>query len=154
MIFLHLSVYIPTTSDRGGGDFMAVDMVDRKIRLLWNNGGGASTKVITHNVTIDAATSRGNLLTDDHMWYKITAERTGNIGRLNVRKVKPVKKTFMSFISALIPTEKSQQPRRNLQNIYPFTITHTKAPIGPPKAIIPHSSFFQSINVTIAAFKK
>ena len=65
-------------------------MVDRKIRLLWNNGGGSATKIVTHNVTIESATSRGNLLTNEHMWYKITAERTGNIGRLNVRKVRPV----------------------------------------------------------------
>ena len=27
----------------------------------------------------------------DDLWYKITAERIGNIGRLNVRKGKPVK---------------------------------------------------------------
>lgn len=26
----------------------------------------------------------------EHMWYKITAERIANIGRLNVRKVKPI----------------------------------------------------------------
>ena len=26
----------------------------------------------------------------EHMWYKITAERIGNIGRLNVRRVRPV----------------------------------------------------------------
>ena len=101
-------MYIPTTSEEGrgsGGDFIAVDMVDRKIRLLWNNGGGASTKVITHNVTIEAATSRGNLLTDDHMWYKITAERVGNIGRLNVRKVKPVNQALfiiLQYLSGLL----------------------------------------------------
>ena len=94
--FLFIPVYIPTTGSSGGkggggsGDFFAVDMVDRKIRLLWNNGGGSATKIVTHNVTIESATSRDNLLTNEHMWYKITAERTGNIGRLNVRKVRPV----------------------------------------------------------------
>ena len=51
-------------------NFMALEMVDRKIRFLWNNG--AETMAITHNVTIDTA---NNLATEDHMWYKITAER-------------------------------------------------------------------------------
>ena len=74
-------------------------MVDRKIRLLWNNGGGSATKIVTHNVTIESATIRGNLLTNEHMWYKITAERTGNIGRLNVRKVRPVSICPKSFNS-------------------------------------------------------
>lgn len=66
-------------------NFMALEMVDRKIRFLWNNGAG--TVAITHNVTIDTA---NNLATEDSMWYKITAERIGNIGRLNVRKVQPI----------------------------------------------------------------
>ncbi len=85
-----LLVYMPNgdpevrASDR---DFMAIEMVNRQIRFLWNNGAG--TKSITHNTTIETAYG-GSLVTQDHMWYKITAERVGNIGRLNVRKVKPV----------------------------------------------------------------
>jgi len=65
-------------------DFMAIEMIDRKIHFLWNNGAG--TKIITHNVEIETAF---NLARQDSMWYKITAERIGNIGRLNVRKVRP-----------------------------------------------------------------
>ena len=79
-------VYIPASG--GANDFVAIDMVDRKIRFLWNNG--ANTQIITHNVTIESAMTPSNLLTDQHMWYKITAERIGNIGRLNVRKVRPI----------------------------------------------------------------
>ena len=83
-------VYIPSSkkSDTAEGketfDFMAIEMIDRKIRFLWNNGAG--TKAITHNVEIETAY---NLARQDSMWYKITAERIGNIGRLNVRKVRP-----------------------------------------------------------------
>ena len=83
-------VYIPSSkkSESSDGketfDFMAIEMVDRKIKFLWNNGGG--TKEITHNVEIESAY---NLARQDTMWYKITAERIGHIGRLNVRKVRP-----------------------------------------------------------------
>ena len=83
-------VYIPSSKKsvnnegREVFDFMALEMVDRKIRFMWNTG--ASTKSITHNVNIDTAF---NLARQDDMWYKVTAERVGNIGRLNVRKVRP-----------------------------------------------------------------
>jgi hypothetical protein len=59
-------------------------MVDRKIRFVWNLGSG--TTAITHNVELETAY---RLDRQDTMWYKITAERIGNIGRLNVRKVRP-----------------------------------------------------------------
>ena len=84
-------VYIPsskkTLKDDGTEvfDFMALEMVDRKIRFLWNTGAG--TAVITHNLRIETGY---NLARQDDMWYKITAERIGNIGRLNVRKVRPL----------------------------------------------------------------
>jgi hypothetical protein len=32
---------------------MALEMVDRKIRFVWNNGAGA--KAIVHNVSLEAA---------------------------------------------------------------------------------------------------
>ena len=105
-----LLAYLPSSMHGSGGgsrNFLAIEMVDRKIRFLWDNGAG--TRAITHNVTIDTA---NNLAKEDHMWYKIEAERysqnltfcqshmlmwltfarsrIGNIGRLNVRKVKPV----------------------------------------------------------------
>jgi laminin alpha 1/2 len=86
-------VFLPGGSRRGspdggsgGGDFdfLALEMVDRKIRFVWNLGSG--TQAITHNVEIETAY---RLDRQDTMWYKITAERIGNIGRLNVRKVRP-----------------------------------------------------------------
>ena len=85
-----LLLYLPsskkTTNEAGEDvfDFLALEMIDRKIRFVWNNGAG--TQSITHNVEIETAY---NLARQDTMWYKITAERIGNIGRLNVRKVRP-----------------------------------------------------------------
>ena len=69
-----LLAYLP---GRGGGEgdleernFMAIEMVDRKVRFAWNCGAGSRS--ILNNVTIETA---NNLKSDDHMWYKITAER-------------------------------------------------------------------------------
>ena len=59
-------------------------MIDRRIRFVWNLGSG--TQSITHNVVIESAV---RLDRQDTLWYKITAERIGNIGRLNVRKIRP-----------------------------------------------------------------
>ena len=58
-------------------DFMALQLVNRQVRFSWNNGDGVTS--ITHNTTLGAGT--------DTIWYRITAERIGHIGRLNVRKV-------------------------------------------------------------------
>ena len=63
-------------------DFMALEMIDRRIRFSWNNG--AETTSILHNATIGNGEGR------DTIWYRITAERIGHIGRLNVRTVKPL----------------------------------------------------------------
>ena len=49
---------------------MAIEMVDRRVRFVWNCGAGS--RAIVNNVTIETA---NNLKSDDHMWYKITAER-------------------------------------------------------------------------------
>lgn len=84
-----LIIYLPSgdpVTSENSRDFMAIEMVERRIRFLWNNGAG--TTAITHNTTIvPLDSSRTN---QDLQWYKITAERVGNIGRLNVRLVKPV----------------------------------------------------------------
>ena len=53
---------------------------------------------ISHNTTIMPSTETHR----DLKWYKITAERVGNIGRLNVRLVKPVyvgKATIVTFVT-------------------------------------------------------
>ena len=77
-----LLVYLPSgdpnDDSRENRDFMALEMVERRIRFLWNNGAG--TMAITHNNTI-AFDEAGQ----DLQWYRITAERIGDIGRLNVR---------------------------------------------------------------------
>ena len=77
--------------DRGAEnhEFLAIEMIDRKIRFSWNVGGG--TQHITHNVTLETSFGTGlGIASQDHMWYRITAERIGNSGRLNVRKVRPI----------------------------------------------------------------
>ena len=69
-----LLAYLP---GRGGGageaeerNFLALEMVERRVRFVWNCGAGSGA--IVSNVTIETA---NNLKSDDHMWYKITAER-------------------------------------------------------------------------------
>ena len=53
---------------------MAIEMVDRRVRFVWNCGAGS--RAIVNNVTIETA---NNLKSDDHMWYKITAERFARV---------------------------------------------------------------------------
>ncbi len=65
-------------------DFLAIEMVNRQIRFLWNAGGG--TTVLTHPLKLQPSPDD---LSDDSRWYKIEAERTGNVGSLRVRMVKP-----------------------------------------------------------------
>lgn len=82
-----LLVYLPNgdpSKTDFNRDFMALEMVDRRIRFVWNNGAG--TMSIWHNNTIAPSVDSQ----EDLIWYKITAERVGNVGRLNVRLVKPV----------------------------------------------------------------
>ncbi|XP_054282487.1 laminin subunit alpha-1 [Macrosteles quadrilineatus] len=71
-----LLFYLPsTTSD----DFIAVEMVNRKMRFVWNVGGGPGE--VTHPLHIQTA---GDLSNDQH-WYRVEAERISNVGRLSVR---------------------------------------------------------------------
>lgn len=62
-------------------DFMAVEMVERKIRFLWNAGGG--TQVITHNLVIETNDPQMN---KDNQWYKIMVTRVGNVATLKVKR--------------------------------------------------------------------
>ena len=65
-------VYIPsskkTINSEGKEvfDWMALEMVDRRIRFVWNTGTG--TRAISHNVMIETAY---NLARQDDMWYKV-----------------------------------------------------------------------------------
>lgn len=85
-----LLAYLPSGDPKQGSNgqdnlnFMAVEMIDRRIRFLWNNGAG--TMDVWHNTTILASSDSH----EDIKWYKITAERIGNIGRLNVRRIHPL----------------------------------------------------------------
>ncbi|XP_064107459.1 laminin subunit alpha lam-3-like isoform X1 [Macrobrachium nipponense] len=61
-------------------DFMAVEMVNRRIHFTWDNGGGAKRlihplKLLTNTPTVS----------DDTRWYHITINRVGNIGQMLVQ---------------------------------------------------------------------
>ena len=81
-----LLFYLPASKKAGNDpevDFLALEMVGRQVRFLWNVGGG--TTVLTHPLKLLPSPDD---LTDDSRWYKIEAERTGNVGSLRVRPVK------------------------------------------------------------------
>ncbi len=66
-----LLVYLPSTSLQGEGrNFMSLEMVGNKVRMLWNNGAG--TRAITNNVTLETAR---DLRSEDDKWYIVTAQR-------------------------------------------------------------------------------
>ncbi|XP_032674953.1 laminin subunit alpha-1 isoform X4 [Odontomachus brunneus] len=60
-------------------DYVALEIVDRKIRFLWNVGGG--TGILTHPEVLESGD-----LQNDTIWYRVEAERTRHIGKLSVRK--------------------------------------------------------------------
>ena len=49
-------------------DFIALELVDRKVRFVWNVGGG--TGILTHPEIIHSSD-----IQDDKFWYRIEAER-------------------------------------------------------------------------------
>lgn len=63
-------------------DFMAIEMVDRKIRFLWNAGGGS--QVITHNLIIE---TNDPFMNKDDQWYKIMVLRVGSVATLRVKRI-------------------------------------------------------------------
>lgn len=60
--------------------FMALEMVNRRIRLLWNMGG--TTTILNHPEEIILSDPK-----EDNAWYFIEANRTMNIGTLIVSKI-------------------------------------------------------------------
>ncbi|XP_011501171.1 PREDICTED: laminin subunit alpha-1 [Ceratosolen solmsi marchali] len=60
-------------------DYVALEMFERKIRFIWNIGGG--TGIITHPEIL-----KGGNPEDDTLWYRINAERIKHIGKLSVSK--------------------------------------------------------------------
>ncbi|XP_014250027.1 laminin subunit alpha-1 isoform X2 [Cimex lectularius] len=73
-----LLFYLPSSTSE---DFVAIEMVNRKMRFAWNVGGGLGE--VIHPLHIQTA---GDLHKDQH-WYRVEAERVSNIGHLKVRPV-------------------------------------------------------------------
>ncbi|XP_042207400.1 laminin subunit alpha-2-like [Homarus americanus] len=71
-----LLVYLGTNNS---SDYMAVEMVNRRIEFSWDAGGGAQR--ITHPLRLLTSTPYVN---DDIRWYYISINRIGNIGQLSV----------------------------------------------------------------------
>ncbi|XP_071452213.1 laminin subunit alpha-2-like [Hetaerina americana] len=71
-----LLLYMPSAT---GQDFMALEVVDRKVRFSWDVGGGVGE--VYHPLHIRTARDLG----EDKHWYRIEVERTGNVARLWVR---------------------------------------------------------------------
>lgn len=60
-------------------DFVAIEMVNRKIRFVWDLGNGIGE--ITHPMHIQTASDLNN----DQHWYRIEAEIIHNLGKLSIR---------------------------------------------------------------------
>ncbi|KAI5705223.1 hypothetical protein M8J75_013109 [Diaphorina citri] len=73
-----LLFYLPSKSS---DDYLAVEMINRKIRFVWSLGGEPGE--VTHPMHIQTA---GDLANDQH-WYKIEVQRIANVGYLLVRPV-------------------------------------------------------------------
>ncbi|XP_076279706.1 wing blister isoform X1 [Lasioglossum baleicum] len=68
--------YLPSSIN---DDFLALEIVNRRVRFVWNVGGG--TGVLTHSEIIE-----GGDFQDDQFWYRIEAERVRHVGKLHVRR--------------------------------------------------------------------
>ncbi|XP_014204068.2 laminin subunit alpha-1 [Copidosoma floridanum] len=78
-------------------DFMALEMFNRKIRFVWNVGGGVG--MIIHPEVLETGSPE-----NDSLWYRIEAERIRHIGKLSV--IKQLTKT--SKYSAVINETSSE----------------------------------------------
>ncbi|XP_015607311.1 laminin subunit alpha-1 [Cephus cinctus] len=85
--------YLPSSIN---DDFVALEMVDRKIKFVWNVGGG--TGVITHPEVIES----GHIQNDDS-WYRIEAERIRNTGTLSVRKQSSTSGRYLPVVNSTDP---------------------------------------------------
>ncbi|XP_013397032.1 laminin subunit alpha-2 isoform X2 [Lingula anatina] len=64
-------------------EFMAVEIVERKLRFVWNSGGGVA--MANHSLQIE---SEETSIQPDEKWYSVIARRTANVGTLAVQKIK------------------------------------------------------------------
>lgn len=60
-------------------DFIALDMVERRLRLSWDVGGGPGS--VTWPTALRGPRDEAR---DDLVWYRVEAERTGSVGQLSV----------------------------------------------------------------------
>lgn len=94
--------------------FLAIEMVKRKIRFVWNlGGGGADTASITYPLELHRKD-----LNYDEAWYLIEANRTMNVGSLMVRQMgtgwNKLKTTVHSFASQSESTRLIFSPNKRL----------------------------------------
>ncbi|XP_076245323.1 wing blister [Calliopsis andreniformis] len=68
--------YLPSNTN---DDFLALELVDRRVRFLWNVG--RDTGVLTHPEVIESGDVQ-----DDTSWYRVEAERVRHKGTLYVGK--------------------------------------------------------------------
>ncbi|RLU21684.1 hypothetical protein DMN91_006060 [Ooceraea biroi] len=74
-------------------DFVALEIVDRKVRFLWNVGGG--TSVLTHPEVLESGD-----LQNDKFWYRVEAERIRHTGKLSVRKQSSTSGQYLPVINS------------------------------------------------------
>ncbi|XP_064486467.1 laminin subunit alpha lam-3-like [Ornithodoros turicata] len=65
----------------GKDDFMAIEMIDRKIKFSFNAGGGTTS--LKHNMQIE---TNDHQLGKDSQWYKVEVFRVGNFATLSVKR--------------------------------------------------------------------
>ncbi|XP_077268130.1 wing blister isoform X1 [Temnothorax americanus] len=73
-------------------DFVALEIVDKKVRFLWNVGGG--TGILTHPEVLESGD-----LQKDKFWYRIEAERTRHTGKLSVHKQSSTSGQYLPVIN-------------------------------------------------------
>ncbi|KAG7199623.1 hypothetical protein KM043_014226 [Ampulex compressa] len=82
--------YLPSSIN---DDFMALEVIDRKIRFVWNVGGG--TGILTHPEILESGNPH-----QDKYWYRVEAERTRNVGKLSVRKQSSASGRYLDVIDS------------------------------------------------------
>ncbi|XP_024867463.1 laminin subunit alpha-1 isoform X2 [Temnothorax curvispinosus] len=73
-------------------DFVALEIVDKKVRFLWNVGGG--TGILTHPEVLESGD-----IQKDKFWYRIEAERTRHTGKLSVHKQSSTSGQYLPVIN-------------------------------------------------------
>lgn len=88
-----LLFYIGSSSNQ---EYMAIEMVERHIRFIWNLGGGSQT--IEHPLEIE---TNDQGLTKDQQWFKIEVIRIGNAATLSVKRTPDGNKQDEQQVSAI-----------------------------------------------------